>query len=74
MESEAFFYSARRVYDAAVNVYTGTLLEIEICDEAVKDIQATYAIKVKVKVKEVIKGDFQPGKVIEDLCPPVSKT
>ena len=67
LESEAFFYSARRVYDAAVNVYTGTLLEIEICEEAVTDIHATYAIKVKVK--EVIKGDFQPGEVIEDLCP-----
>ena len=27
--SEKFIYSARRVYEAAVNVYTGTLLSIE---------------------------------------------
>lgn len=64
---EAFFYSARRVYEAAINVYTGTLLSIELREEAVTNMHATYA--VKVKVKEVMKGDFQPGDVVEDLCP-----
>ena len=65
--SEKFIYSARRVYEAAVNVYTGTLLSIELREEAVTNIHDTYAIKVKVN--EVIKGDFQPGEIVEDLCP-----
>ena len=66
-KSEVFYYSARRVYEAAVNVYTGTLLNVELREEATTNFHATYGIKVKVK--EVMKGDFQPGDVVEDLCP-----
>lgn len=66
-ETKAFYYSARRVYDAAINVYTGELLSIELYEKGVDIIAPTYAIKVKVN--EVLKGDLQPGAVIKDLCP-----
>lgn len=65
--SEPFFYSARRVYDAAINVYTGTLLSIELREDGFGTMPGTYAIKVKVN--DVLKGDFQPGEIVEDLCP-----
>lgn len=66
-ETKAFYYSARRVYDAAINVYTGELISIELYEKGVDIIAPTYAIKVKVN--EVLKGDLQPGAVIKDLCP-----
>ncbi len=66
-ECKVFYYSARRVYDAAINVYTGELISIELYEKGVDIIAPTYAIKVKVN--EVLKGDLQPGAVIKDLCP-----
>ncbi len=66
-ECKAFYYSARRVYDAAINVYTGELISIELYEKGVDIIAPTYAIKVKVN--EVLKGDLQPEAVIKDLCP-----
>ena len=66
-QDKMFYWSVRRVYDAAINVYTGELLSIELHEKGVDIIAPTYAIKVKVN--EVLKGDLQPGTVIKDLCP-----
>ena len=60
-------YDIQTVYDASVNVYTGTLLGVELYEEGFYGLTDTYLIKVKVK--EVIKGDFKEGDIIEDLCP-----
>ena len=55
------------VYAAAVNVYTGTLLDFELYEDGFGNFTDTY--KVKVEVKEVFKGDFKEGETVEDLCP-----
>ncbi len=60
-------FSVRTVYDAAQNVYTGTLLDFELFEEGFGNFADTY--KVKVEVKEVFKGDFEEGETVEDLCP-----
>ena len=59
--------AAGHVSAASVNVYTGTLLDIDLYDEGVGIRADTYAIKVQVK--EVFKGNFTPGEIVEDLCP-----
>lgn len=58
---------ARRVYDASVNVYTGTLIDFELYEERFGNYTDTY--KIKVQVKEVFKGNFKEGETVEDLCP-----
>ena len=55
-QDKMFYWSVRRVYDAAINVYTGELLSIELYEKGVDIIAPTYAIKVKVN--EVLKGDL----------------
>ncbi len=60
-------YCARMVYDAAVNVYSGTLLEIDLYEDGGELMSDTYY--VKVQVKEVFKGNFKEGEIVKDLSP-----
>ncbi len=53
-------------YTYSENVYTGTLLGIEIYDEGINETGEIY--KIKVKVDEVIKGSFKEGEIVEDYC------
>lgn len=65
--SYIFVESAGRVYQAAENVYTGTLLDYELYENGFGNYCATY--KIKVQVKKVLKGKFKEGETVEDLCP-----
>ncbi len=60
------YCTASLIYAGSANVYTGTLLDIELYDEGYSRYGDIY--KIKVKVDEVIKGSFKEGETVEDYC------
>lgn len=61
--SSVFFFSTRRIYDAAANVYTGTLIQAEPVGELVSPHTANH-FRCTVQVETVLKGDLQPGDTV----------